>query len=328
MGRVLILTVLLWGWTAVAQEPPPPTIEEAPETSAPAEGGPGAVVVADPAPEPEPYPFEWRGRRRPHLFEVQESVLMPGVGTTTTPPHWTGDLEGRTQPGWVTDELTRQHRFLQPFLYSSVSPQFSTRLFNVAGFRDAGPDLTQLAYISLYALEIYAPLLTFEGGGPTSVDSFRLNFRVPLMVGENHRLAVFFGTELPTQGPLAADAGANTLLGYAYGSRLFAAQVRAGYGLDRLLGEVVAERAPTFLYDAVVGLHLGRHFSVQLQSDGKALIGESGAGIRVWPGVRYHPFGDATLSLGLGGLAWFEQNNGDWITRSAGGILDVGYLFL
>lgn len=324
VGIASMGAVFAWSAQAGAQEPepepaPPVTTTPAPETAPPPPVSAGS------------YAFATKPRPTPGRVGLVESSLRPADRTTVTPPHWTGDIDRPDAPLWVQRMQVRHDRFVQPFLLPSVLPEISARLFNsagvVGGTENAAFD--QILYLSFYFLEIYAPTLVYRDDTPFSPQHYRLNLRVPALVRDHHALSVFFGAALPTSGPLAQNAGANTMIGYAFGSDLFSVQARAGIGNDRLVGEYDAAFRTVLLYDAAAALFLGDHFGVQLQADGRRDLGAVGNAVRLWPGVRYYPSDRRHVSLGASALWWVDQNPaGDWATRRIGGFFDLGYQFL
>jgi hypothetical protein len=276
-------------------------------------------------------PFATRPTPAPGRVGIGESTLSPADRTTRTPPHWTGDIERPGAPPWVRATQDRHQRYLQPYLVPSVLPEISARLFNFGGVLDGTQRgaFDQILYLSFYALDIHVPTLVYRDNAGLSPQHYRVSVRLPAILTDQHALSVFFGGALPTAGTLSADAGVNSTLGYAFGSELFSAQLRLGIGKDRLVGEFEAPFRFSALYDATAALVVGEHFTVQLQVDGRRSLGGAGNAIRAWPGLRYFPLDRRSVSLGLSGLYWADQDAaGDWSPRRVGGYLDIGYRFL
>lgn len=266
---------------------------------------------------------------------LEESRLGGEERTTELPPHWTGDIAPHEDPfapsPWFQNRLREQQSWGHPFLLPSVFPEVSARAVNLAGrARGGGVDVDQFLFVSLYALEIWAPLMTFrDGEDASSGNHFRVGLKAPIGLGGGHWLGLFVSTDIPTRGvdELADDAGIESLVGWAYGGKVVSAQLRAGYGHTRLLGEIDDGFRPMALWSGIVSFRLGDHFRLIAQADGRRNLDAPDWAVRVWPGVRWYPKGDATISLGLSGLWWMERFAGDSSNRRVGGSVDIGYLF-
>jgi hypothetical protein len=317
---------------AVAQDDPPPGFPVRPQPEQPArpDGEGPAVPRVKGTQEESLHPFESRPPPRPLVPALVETELIPTTeGQVTTPPHWTGEREAWEERSFYGAREANR-RFLQPLLHPSVFPTISARAYNAGGWNPRGAgsgELDQLLHLSLYALELYAPMLNFRGDEPFGVEHFRLNLRLPVRFGERHAFAFFVGGLVPVQGTWTDNGGANTMVGYAYGGESFSAQVRGGFGIDRLIGEFDASPEPNMLWDAAVGVPVGRYVQAVLQADGRARIGAASSAFRVWPMVRFFPLGEPTFSVGVGGQAWFDDLDDGYSLRRAGGALDVGYTF-
>lgn len=276
-------------------------------------------------------------------FGLTESQLHPAEKTTEMPPHWTGDFTTNEvssggwpsetpaqEESWVTERFEWRKQFVQPLLLSPLEGIFLARLVQMGGWNrlDSSGELDQFLHLSAGWIELYAPVFTLRNDSPYHVERFRVNLRVPARIGTHHVVAVELGTNLPTDGTLVDNGGFTTKAGYAFGSRWFSGQARAGFGYDQLIGDFEAPLRSSVFYDAVVAVLPTPQVQAIVQVDGQRFIGERGNVLRLWPGVRVFPLERQTFSFGLGAQLWFRQGADDWAMRRAGGFVDFGWTFL
>jgi hypothetical protein len=294
-----------------------------------------APVEHEAAGDREPFPTAAEPFPDSSFPALVETPIILSDRMTQTPPNWAGDLPNYQRANFV-DERFEQHKlFLQPFLTSSVFPDMSARVINMGGWnpRARTGELDQFGYVSLYYFEIYAPIYTIRQSEALSPGHFRTNLRIPVILGGNQALSFTASANIPVSGTWTATGGASTFVGYSVGSSVVSAQAHVGLGVDQLVGELDTEspRATSIFYDGMIGVHLGRHVDLQAQIDGRKLVGQPGATVRIWPGVRIFPLDMQTLSVGMSALYWIDDFNGatvgDFRTRRAGAIVDIGYLF-
>lgn len=274
---------------------------------------------------------------------LTESRLRPAEKTTETPPNWAGDFNPHElstggwpsetpvpEASWVTDRFEWRKQFVQPLLLSPLEGIFLARLVQMGGWNrlSGSGELDQFLHLSAGWAEVYAPVFTLRENSPYNVERFRVNLRVPARIGTHHVVAAELGTNLPTNGRLVDDGGFTTKAGYAFGSRWFSGQARAGFGYDQLIGDFEAPLRSSIFYDAVVALLPVSQVQVIMQVDGQRYIGERGNVLRLWPGVRLFPLERQTFSVGLGAQLWFRKASDDWAMRRAGGFVDFGWTFL
>lgn len=274
---------------------------------------------------------------------ITESTLTTADSTTQVPPHWTGDFvpseissgdwpseQPRRQADWVTRRLEQRRHFVQPLLFPPVQGTFLARLAQMGGWnsRNDSGELDQFLHLSAEWVELYAPVFTLREGSPFEVDRFRVNLRLPAQLGEHHAVALHLGTNLPVDGKLVDNGGFTTMAAYAFGSRLFSAQARAGFGYDQLIGDFEAPLRSSIFYDAVLAVLPVHWLQVMMQVDGQRFIGAPGNVLRLWPGVRLMPFAQPNFSLGLGAQVWLEDQSDDWSLRRSGAFVDFGWMFL
>jgi len=267
------------------------------------------------------------GRARPVADHValRETPVVPG-DAVRTPAHWTGDVEQRLSQEFWLALRERHRRFAEPLLVPGVLPEMSARVVQVPGARAGAFDFDQYLQLSAYAVDLVAPLFAFRAGAFAHTDHFGLRLKVPVGLGEDHRLALEGAAQLPTNGQMATDSGGHAALAWAMAAGRWSTQVRTGIGVDRLLGELEPFR-PTFLFDALVSVSPDPHFRLALQVDGRRDLAGGDSAIRLVPGARLHPSGDPGLSIGVGAL-WWAGSRGGWDTVRLGGLLDVGCVFL
>ncbi len=260
---------------------------------------------------------------------IPESHLVAAEGFGRLPDEWTGDIRS---PG-VDPRMARlraEHRqFVSPFIVPSVFPDVSLTLANDVGWNRAtdGTDLDQVALMSLYFLRLTVPLVTLRNSASVSPDAFRVAFEVPWVLDPHQAVALFVGSDVPMRRRLVAG-GFDTMLGYAWGEGVLSAQARAGVGVERLLANERGPFAPSVLYDLALGVHLVPPVELVAQVDGRKVIGAANASVRLWPAVRFFPEPSRSLSIGVGGLFWFDDLQKGWVTHRVGGVVDVGYAFL
>ncbi len=285
----------------------------------------GAAASAQPAPLYQP-----AATHDEQTAALTESRLSPAASWSQPPPDWTGDIPEPGLDPWMAERRAQHRSFLTPFVLPSVFPEVTARLSNVAGWHKAASatDLDQFALLSLYFLDVYVPLVTLRDSESVSAQSFRVNLKVPWVLGNSQAVTLFFGGDIPVQGRLVDGGGFDTMLGYAYGAGIFSGQARAGVGVDRLLADARGDISPSVLYDLAVGVQPLWPVQIIAQVDGRKVVGADNASVRLWPGVRLFPMRDRALSIGVGGMFWFDDAGGGWQTHRIGGLIDVGYLFL
>lgn len=287
-------------------------------------------AMAEEKQEPAAEPVYQPGSPGKAAVGLTESRLAPADHTSDVPPHWTGDISPTPVDAWVAERHELHRHFLQPLVFPSVFPEASVRVTTVAGWHRAvsSADLDQVALLSLYCLDLYVPLITLRDAEGISAGSFRVNLKAGWLEGRHHAVSVFLGGDIPVQGRWVDGGGVNMMVGYAFGSRLFSAQARAGAGIDRLLANAVGGVQPGVLYDAAAGFRPVRPLQLIVQVDGRRVIGSTLADVRLWPALRIFPVDDATFSLGLGGLFWFQRAGDRWDTHRSGGLVDLSWAFL
>jgi hypothetical protein len=267
---------------------------------------------------------------------LEETRLGPADRMTQTPPNWNGDWSPRQRPSYI-DERIQQHRlFVRPFVNPSVFPEISASVQSFGGWnpRSSSGEASQFGYVSFYAFEIYAPILTIRDSDAISPNRFRVNIRLPMILANNQAIALFATGQIPVRGKWTDNGSYSTYAGYAIGGKVFSAQLRLGFGVDQLIGEVVNESpiATSVLGDITAGVWLGKHAQIVAELDARRLVGRSGAVVRAWPGVKFYPLEQPTLSVGVSGFYWADnfitpQDVGKMRTRQAGASIDLGYLF-
>jgi hypothetical protein len=266
--------------------------------------------------------------------ETQLSVSAPSTAPVSNPT-WTGDIPSADVPAFIRNRIEQHRSFVQPFLINAVFPEISARLLNEGGYDSRTHDgqIGQLGYLSAYFIDLYVPFLTVQDSEPVSTNHYRVDLKAPVILGDQV-VTLFLGANIPTSGSWIADGGYNALLSYAFGSVGFSIQLRGGFGYDQLVGETVAPRGTSALADVAASFPLGAHADLLLQADGRKLIGRPGGTLRLWPGFRFFPLQVHTLSVALGGQVWLDTFNasGQYVpnlgTASAGGFLELGYVFM
>lgn len=298
-----------------------------------------ATVVATPDGARRPFvtsaaPVQAQGR-----VGLEESQLQPAARTTQQPPHWTGDIVDYDDsllfpkrpwdtPPFIERRILQHSRFIQPLLVTPVFPEISARLLHLGGV-DPGPHRTtinQFLFLSLYAVDVYIPVITLQDDALVEAQRLRIDLKLPLVGEGPHAFSIILGGNVPV-ATSDASRGFRTSAGYAYGGEWLTAQVRAGFGVDRLVGEPDAELESAVFFDGAAGVHLTRHLDLLAEMDGRVNVGEGGLALRALPGVRIYPLDRATLSIGLGAFLDFEHTGDDWNWRRVGALVDVGYLF-
>jgi hypothetical protein len=266
----------------------------------------------------------------------EESRLVPADSMTRTPTNWAGDLPTRQRPAYIDERLKLHRSFVRPFVNPSIFPEFSANLLNFGGWnpRSSSGDATQLAYLSFYLFEIYAPGLTLRSADTVSPNRFRMNLKIPVILPHKQAVALIVSGQIPTTGAWTANGAFSTYVGYAIGGEVASAQLRVGFGVDQLIGETVVDTpiATSVLGDITAGIWMGKHARLVAEIDARRLVGRSGAVVRAWPGVRFYPLELPTLSIGVGGFYWADSfitptDVGKMRTRQAGASIDLGYLF-
>jgi hypothetical protein len=265
-------------------------------------------------------------------YAIEETKLAPRDEAPAAAKAWNPNVARPAAPSAFDERIAAHRNFVQPFLTPSVFPEISARVLNEGGYASRGhsAELDQLLFLSAYFVDVYAPLLTLRRAVPTSSDAFRMDLKAPFVFGRQ-AFTLFLGGNLPTSGTWA-DAGYNMMFGYALGGSVFSLQARAGVGFDQLIAEDVGPRGTSVLADIAASFALGRHASLLLQADGRKLVGQQGGTLRLWPGVRFYPLSEATLSLAVGAQLWMDSftSSGAFTTfdvRRAGAFFDVGYVF-
>jgi hypothetical protein len=267
-------------------------------------------------------------------FNQPETQLVLSDPMTVRPAEINGDIPRLSTPGFILQRIAEHREFVQPFLVPAVFPEFSVRLLNDGGYapRNHAAELDQLAYVSFYYFDLYAPLLTLRDSTPTSNNHFRLDAKIPITF-DHQAVTLFIGGNIPTNGVWTDGGGFNTLLGYVVGSDAFSIQARAGFGFDQLIGELDAPQAASAIGDITAAFSLGSHASLLLEADGRKLLGQPGGTLRFWPGFRFFPLEAQTLSFAVGAQWWLDSFDAaghftsDFGTRRIGGFVDVGYVF-
>lgn len=260
-----------------------------------------------------------------------ESKLQPSEGSAISQP-WNPNASSIPQPPIMQRRVSEHRDFIQPFLTPAVFPEISARLLNGGGYGSRGhaAELDQFLYLSAYLIDVYAPLLTLRHSAPVSPDTLRMNLKAPLIFGR-HAFTLFVGGNLPTGGPWT-DGGYNMMFGYALGGSLLSLQARVGFGFDQLIGEEVGPRASSVLGDVAASVSLGQHARFLVQADGRKILGQQGGTFRLWPGFRFYPLEEATLSFAVGAQLYMDSftPSGAFTSfdvRRAGAFFDIGYVF-
>lgn len=237
------------------------------------------------------------------------------------------DFSPLVAPGFAEESLARQAKFVHPFLFPGAVPRLGARVAILAGSGwKGGVDLDQIAVLSMYALELQAPMLVIRESDTRTTDRFRAYIRAPWALAPAHQLAIVLGWDLSGASPLSSPAGVSTAFAYAYGGDPWSGQLRAGLGHDRFPGAQEDVLRPIIWIDGSAQVRFGPHFAAALDAEYKHNLARPGHALRLWPGVRFFPLGDARLSIGAAALVWIEGTPpGPEELRRFGFALDLGY---
>jgi hypothetical protein len=192
-----------------------------------------------------------------------------------------------------------------------------------AGWK-GGADLDVVAVLSLHAFELRVPALVVRENSLRSLGRFEAYLKVPWAIASEHHVAAILGFDFPANGPPLNDAGFSAVLAYAYAADAWSGQLRIGLGHGRFPG-APEDAARTIVWiDGSASLRLGPHFSAVVDAEYKHNLGAPGHALRFWPGARFYPFEDASLSLGAAALIWIEGTPpGPEELRRLGAVIEI-----
>lgn len=264
---------------------------------------------------------------------VEHELRVVPSGEEQPPAVLSGDLPERPGPEWPGDHLREGWDYGTSFSYPQLYPNVAARLVSWVGDADDQTNVVSRVEAEFYLLHVGITFLESVGGDRRDSMQGDVDLRIPIALGDGHRLAILPGVSFPIGGEnIEEDTTAVRLQSvYGFGRNGLGLQLRAGVvegarpaGLLAVADTVDSTAA---LYGAMVAWRIVDVLQLRMEASGEiaATDGEPDR-LDLLPGVVFFPWGDPRLHIGLTGVVEFASE-GLEDDPNFGGLLDVGIFF-
>lgn len=294
-------------------------------------GGPLDLSRLGRAPAPPPEPAS-RVERWPSwgLRESKLHLVPAGAGHGSVE----AELTGLTSPPWPGPAMVEAWDLGSAFSFPHLAPSVGVELFSFVGERqtDDASLFNERVRVDLYFLELRMNAVGSVGGERVDQTDLDLDFRIPIRLGEKHRLALLPGATFPVDDRPKTDD--NTAIRfqalYGIGGSGLGFQARLGFVEGRRLRGLLqvdrADRAPALLYGALLAWRPVAGVQLRAEGSGEWATEDGLDQLTLMGGPVFFPFGDPRISLGT--LAIVESTGQDFERPAWGGVVQVGIGFL